>query len=431
MVSPATGYADASSLVIGPERTTAVWAHWDGTENSIQTAFSLDHGLTWSEPVPILDPAPSYQGLQVIDANGRLTVSWLSDVGSDRVVQNAWSVDGGLSWSAPVNATPTPGYAGEHQLIAHGDFLVLAWSNWDGVQSTMWAARSADGGASWNGHVQVSPAALDAVSAQLASTDGAVALVYWTYGSFNGIQAVSSSDGLSWSTPVDVSDPSDTVTSQQLAADGTSVLATWYGGIGGINTVQLSRSDDGGLTWSEPLDITGTDPGDAAYYPEIAVSGALAALLWWEWDGSNYLMRAATSTDGGATWTVSDFLSIAGYNASSHRVVNNGTTVTAIWQRNTMVGTVVETAYYDGGEWSAAQLLSETETAGAPSIVTDQTAVVAAWRSSDEDSAAIYASTRILALPATGSTFETGLLLLAMALLAMGVATVGRATKRS
>lgn len=440
-LSPQTGYADAPSLAIGSDRTTAAWLYNFGDELLVQVANTLDHGLTWTEPIEMASLASYPQNIQVDSADGLLIVSWIYAVGPDQVVQTSTSADGGATWGAAVTATPTPGAVAEQQVVGFGGALYLAWTYYDGTSSVKYV-KSIDDGASWSAPTTISsPDSLE--EPRLVSTGDALVLVARSNGAFNGIVSTSSTDGATWSALAELSPAGAYDSSPRVVVDGDSVYATWYGGQPGVVTVQVSRSDDDGLTWSEAVVVTGL--GDSAYYPDIAAHDGAVALTWYEYEFEtlSYRVRAATSTDDGATWSVSDYLSVEGYNGYNQRVVMNGSSISVIWERSTDAGLVIETSHNDGSGWSEPEVLSPPEFTEAryPTIVADNAAFIAAWRASDVDSAEVQAAARLFPVPppaptpakpalaATGSTLASGGLLLALALLAVGVTAVAARTR--
>ncbi len=85
--------------------------------------------------------------------------------------------------------------------------------------------------------------------------------------------------------------------------------------------VFVNHSDDGGATWSAPVRVDDSAPGYDGWLPEVAVSpGGTLFCAWYDWrdgpapaSGGLSSIHLARSADGGGTWTalgaVSDVLS--------------------------------------------------------------------------------------------------------------------------
>jgi hypothetical protein len=166
---------------------------------------------------------------------------------------------------------------------------------WDrligGGSSAMMFARTTDGGASWE------PARSLYVPAQGGETighlvrvlpDGTLVDVFMQLSAQNAINVMRSTDrGMSWSAPIrvatsaalGVSDPQtgalvrDAAILPQMAvaADG-SLYVVWQDArfTAQRDAIALSRSGDGGLTWSAPVRVN-SEPGVAAFIPQVHV----------------------------------------------------------------------------------------------------------------------------------------------------------------
>jgi hypothetical protein len=137
---------------------------------------SEDAGGTWSEPVRVaalqaigaVDPKSGHpvRAGEVVpssaaDAGGTLWVAWQDARfagGARDGIALAASADGGLSWSAPVQANRAPAVQAFRPAVAAGggavavtyyDFRHDVAGDRDRVWTTFWRATTADGGATW------------------------------------------------------------------------------------------------------------------------------------------------------------------------------------------------------------------------------------------------------------------------------------------
>jgi hypothetical protein len=92
-----------------------------------------------------------------------------------------------------------------------------------------------------------------------------------------------------------------------------AIYVVWQDAASGTPAVHLSKSIDGGITWSEPQTVSGSPAGTPAFTPAVDVndSGAVA-VTYYDFRNdtpdtatalTDYWIR--TSTDGGATWAPS------------------------------------------------------------------------------------------------------------------------------
>ena len=139
----------------------------------------------------------------------------------------------------------------------------------------------------------------------------------------------------SWSTPVDLSENTQTAYSPQIvAAPNNTLTAIWVRGDGSNGKVQTRTSTDAGATWSAVVDLS--ENTQNAYSPQIvaAPNNTLTA-IWNRNNGTKYVVQTRTSSDAGATWSTVVDLSENTQDASQPQIVaapNN--TLTAIWRRS-------------------------------------------------------------------------------------------------
>ena len=180
-------------------------------------------------------------------------------------------------------------------------------------------------------------------------TDGSTITAVWSRsdGSNERIQSASSTDeGDTWSAPVTISGPGQHAISAKVVTDGSTVTALWARYDGSNFRIQSASSTDGGTTWSAP--VTLSDPGQDAYSPQVVTGGGTITAVWTLEDGSSYRYRveSASSTDGGATWSAPVTLSDPGQSAGSAQVVTDGSTITAVWARSDGSNQRIQTSSY-------------------------------------------------------------------------------------
>jgi len=212
------------------------------------------------------------------------------------------SSDGGATWSAPLvidEVCGEPFVQGSQVESGAGDVVYVAWERYDAViDRDIRIRRSVDLGTSF-----ASPAVVDDVTPL-----GDSFLVQGFFRAFLDLQGLA-------------------VDESSRASAGTLYMA-WHDGrnnrqpdpLGGclgpadpaycFGDVLLSRSSDGGLTWSDPVRVNDDDPrlGVDQHFPALDVdrSGTVYTAFYDKRrDNRNLLMDlvVARSRDGGRTWT--------------------------------------------------------------------------------------------------------------------------------
>lgn len=215
-------------------------------ENGIYVSASQDGGRTWGPPVAVhTGDAANFDDKQAIVVDngadspyrGRIHVGW-DTVGTRQILRMSWSGDGGASFSSAAELESGGWNIGVIPLVGPGGVVHAVWAHADGPQSplVLHVSRSEDGGATWSPPVQI---------AEMREAD---------------VRNLRTGEIL----PTAAVDP----------RTGRLYVA-WMDGrfTSGVPQVALSRSDDGGRSWSEPQRVS-DGPGDApSFTPALAVSG--------------------------------------------------------------------------------------------------------------------------------------------------------------
>lgn len=231
---------------------------------------SNDNGQTWSDPRIIADPGSEQIDVQLkVDPVDGQTVyaSWLQNKKS--LIEVAKSTDFGQTWSTVI-ANSTKAGTDKDILAVRGNDVYVAYDH----AQTVWCSSSHDGGKTW-------------ISVKV----NANAQFGW---SLTGGGTV---------------DPAGNV---YFAWDGY----TQNGGAKGPVNLYVTKSSDGGRTWtptlldisSSPPDCSAFDCGWAFLGPGIAMTSDTAGQLYVLWnagkvDGGPERIFYSTSKDQGNTWT--------------------------------------------------------------------------------------------------------------------------------
>lgn len=275
----------------------ALWGSVDslgdtiGTDSDILVSRSTDHGRSWTTPAPLdpnADEDVGWDSYPQMTTNG--TGTWVALWTSTLIKQYtrilvSRSVDDGASWSPPTTINPNAannrrGDWAPHVATDGAGVWVVAWMSYDKLGDTLGNdtdilfARSTDGGATWS-----APAALNRNAATDVGSDAA----------------------------------------PQVATDGAgNWMAIWNssadlgGTIGTDHDILVSRSSDGGATWTEPKALNANAASDSGndYRPKVASDGAGSwVVIWTSWDdlggtiGSDADVLVSRSSDRGLTWT--------------------------------------------------------------------------------------------------------------------------------
>ncbi|HET7840293.1 MAG TPA: sialidase family protein, partial [Terriglobia bacterium] len=255
-------------------------------------------GITWSDPVTV-NPTPGNLDKCWIACDrwpasphfGNCYVEWDANAGFTNLIQMSTSTDGGLTWSAPLPTANSAGGIGGQPVVQPSDTVVVPILDASG-SGQMYSFTSTNGGTSWSATQKISTVSDHIVAGSLrtsplpsAEVDAAGNVyVAWQDCRFrtgcgtgtapNDIVMSTSSDGVTWSAPARI--PIDAVTSTVdhfipgIAVDPSTSGATahlaltyYYYPVSNctIATCELDvgfiSSQDGGATWSAPIQLAG------------------------------------------------------------------------------------------------------------------------------------------------------------------------------
>jgi BNR repeat-like domain len=341
---------------LNPDNLIGVWQQdrWStGGARGVMTAASFDGGRTWTSA-----QVPFSRCTGGSPANGgdypRATDPWIS-IGVDGVAYFmalsfypdpsamlvSRSTDGGLTWEAPqtlVLSTDPDLFHDKNSItadpVAPGHAYAI-WDRYDYVtdMAPILFSRTTDAGVSWEAtRIIYDPGmGYGTIGSRIAVLpDGTLVNLFTESSRDTGrgwLRVIRSTDqGLNWSAPVTVAEilmvgnydaPTDTFVRSggflgALAAGPTGVLhAAWQDArfsLGQVDGIALATSIDGGLTWTEPVQVNGEPLGDA-FTPSLAVAAdGTVGVSYYDWrynDGAADIDTAywlATSADG-ITWT--------------------------------------------------------------------------------------------------------------------------------
>ena len=311
-----------------PSNIIGVWQQdrWsDGGAHGLVAGYSMDDGQTWKE-TPLLFSTCAGGTAGNGGGYARASDPWVSispdgvayaisisfdgvslEPGSDGSVLVARSTDGGATWSAPTTLilSGSSAFNDKESITADPKDSHFVYAVWDQLTDTGFGAahfaRTIDGGSSWEAEKIIYDPGIDnqTIGNEIVGlSDGSAILDLFeeidgtnTNNAIGTIKVIRSIDhGATWSKPITVA-PNFSVGTvdpdtgnvlrvgaglpQITAGPGGELVVVWQDGRfsnGNHDGIALSRSVDGGLSWSAPVEIN-ADTGVGAFTPSVAVLG--------------------------------------------------------------------------------------------------------------------------------------------------------------
>jgi len=289
--------------------------------------------------------ADSSGGISVLYAVGREIPGQRWPVSALRFTR---STDGGRSWSPPVTVNDGTEFGAHnfHALTAAPDGSLLAtWLDAREGRSGVWMSRSRDGGRTWtqNRPIYTDPTCPCCRTAVAVDAHGAI-FVAWRAvlpGDVRDVVVTRSADGgSSWSPPVRARAdgwvyPGCPHAGPSLKVDAHGVLHIgWWTGKDGEAGVYYARSDDGGRSFAALPIAVGKQARPA--HVQLALDADSGVVVAWD-DGLSEMPRVLLrrSADGGRSFGPAAELSEPGVAASYPVVAVYGDSVAVAWSQTT------------------------------------------------------------------------------------------------
>jgi hypothetical protein len=294
-LSPVGTHAAFPGLVMYPGRTlTLQWRqgsdHADHRDGTIDSATSLDAGLSYHDPETTLAGGTDYRDASPAAIGDELWTTYFTGSASNGA-QGAYLIRGDRP---AVRIDPQLPYAAISAPIVQlpgGTLGAVFYGHAAGeARDSAWFARSVDGGATWQSRrIADGPAdGRDYQEPWLVVRDGVLHVLH-RYGSWDSIGITSSTDsGATWSTPRKILSQATGRPTTLVLASGT--MLTIYRHTG-TRAAMMATSRDGGTTWrSGGILLSPPGPLGMTYAAAVEVLPGVA-----------HVVVAGENTDGSST----------------------------------------------------------------------------------------------------------------------------------
>src|SRR5712664_2459027 len=309
----------------------------------------------------------SFTPQMAVDLGGNIYVVWEDDSNTNSNILFSRSTDGGVTFSAPKNLSNTSGFSFNPRIAAdtHGAINVVWEDDTPGNLDVMFS-HSTDGGLTFSTPLNVSNDAPNSDSPQIAADASGNLYILWenTSVTLAVVFSRSTDGGVTFSTPVNVSTNAGGSFSPQMAVDpGGNISVVWEDDAFTSSDISFSRSADHGATFSIPKSLSNNIGNSVS--PQVTVDLTGNINVSWQNDGpGNPDIFFSRSSDKGATFSTPKNLSNSpGLSNAPQIKVDAGGNINVVWADNNPPDLNPDVFFVrssDGGAtFSAAQNVSQ------------------------------------------------------------------------
>jgi hypothetical protein len=349
-ISKNTGFSGSQQVICEGNNVYIVWQGNAPGPFDIYFARSNDNGLTFSDPDNISETALGSVIPQISLEGNNVYVVWVEQTNTplNNEIFFVRSTDGGLTFSDPENISETAQRSGSPQISSEGNNVYVVWEDSENdtpLNRDIFFARSTDGGLTFSEYDNISEQNTGNSFSPQISSEGNNVYVVWEDdtdnipGNTDIFFARSTNGGLTFSEPENISENPEFAFEPQISSEGNNVYVVWSGDTDNPDItagIFFARSTDGGLTFSEPVNISEEDTGDAID-PQISTEGNNVYVVWEDDVDTPDIDEIffARSTDGGLTFSESNNISESTGNSFSAQISSEGNNVYVVWSGDT------------------------------------------------------------------------------------------------
>ncbi len=282
-----------------------------------------------------------------LDSSGNINVVWHGEAFGSSITDIFFSrsTDGGATFSTPKNLSNNTGFCSSCSRLAQiaidsGGNIDVVWEGLAGFGNIdIFFSGSGDGGATFSTPKNLSNNAGTSQGAQIAVDSSGNINVVWVDnnpGNQDIFFSGSSDGGTTFSVPKNLSNNTGQSYNPHIAVDPTGdINILWEDTTPGNVDVFFSRSSDGGATFSTPKSLSNSR--GSPLHPQMAVdSSGNINVVWQDAAPGQFDIFLSRSTDGGITFsTPMNVSNNTGYSLEPQVALDSGGNIDVVWEDNT------------------------------------------------------------------------------------------------
>ena len=273
-----------------------------------------------------------------IDSAGNIYAVWEDDTNTNSNILFSRSTDGGSTFSTPKSLSNTPGFSFSPRIVVDGSGGInVVWEDKESTTLDIFFSRSIDGGATFSAPRNLTNGSPGSGSPMVAADAASNIYVVWENDS--GVLGVflsrSGDGGATFTAPMTLSTNTGGSVSPQIALDVSgNVNVVWEDDSGASSDISFSRSSDHGATFSTPKSLSLNVGNSNSAQLAVDLNGNIDVI--WENDSpGNFDVFFSRSTDGGLNFSAPKNLSNSpGISRTAQIALDPGGNISIVWADN-------------------------------------------------------------------------------------------------
>ena len=307
-------------LAVSGANVYVTWYDYSPGQSDIFFARSKDRGASF-ESVNLSNNTQASYNPWIATSGNNVFVVWNNGGKSQEIVINgekriidvltgeseillARSSDGGSTFET-INISNTEDMSWNPRIAVAGSDIYVAWNEGVSPLTEIFFAKGSDYGASFSEPVNLSRSNGTSMDAGIAVSNDKIYITWMETSSENSEIFFSKSDdsGMTFSTPINLSDSvgkSNIVRDAEIASYENNAYVVWYDDTSGNYDVFFTRSADYGKTFSPPVNLS--QNSGKSELAQISVSGENVYVMWNDYTMENAEIFLRESQDSGETF---------------------------------------------------------------------------------------------------------------------------------
>ncbi len=373
----------------------------------IQPSFAQTEPSGFTNQISVSNNVGNSTNPQMVFSGNSIYMTWISTISGTPEILFAKSTDGGESFGKPLNLGFTSSGDSGFPSIAHqGSDVYVAWQGYVSGNPVVHFAKSIDDGDTFEKPIILSDKSKNSAFPQIISSANHV-YVTWIEksedDSTNIVFAKSDDSGNTFGKPTSITSSKENVGIPKIASDGDNVYLLWEDNSKGGYEILLAKSTDAGSTFAAPVNISNNSGSSGA--PQLVVMKNKIYVVWMDDTTKNYDIYFAKSDDSGITFSKPIDISNTSGDSGYAQIAVSDVNVYVVWTEtisNTNYDIMFAKSSNDGVSFEKPVNLSDNSGAsGWPQIMTENNNIFVSWVDNTPGNFDIY----ITKSPDGGTTF--------------------------